>query len=356
MTMMRCRTVLAAAAVSALWVASVTLGRAQGNEVNVQMHVFQDSRTVSVFSPTVDFTRDVTDRTSLRISYGLDAISAASNSCARCHHDGADSRRQEAGGSMTRKFDAVKFTVGGSYSQENFYRSTTLLTSLARNFRADNTTLAGGYTVSLNQPKLHPTVQRENQFSHNAYVSLTQVLSKLTIVQAGYEFARLLGYQDNPFLRADVGGTLMLGHVPDVRTRQTVTARLRQALPAETYLEADYRRYADDWQIHANAWSVGLSHHFSPALLAGAVYRRSAQTGAYFYEPEYSGTPQFFTADFRLEPFASDLYTGKIALSPRRGLFGLPPGTALTFQYDRYRSDNGFEAAIASAGLRVPVR
>ena len=60
---------------------------------------------------------------------------------------------------------------------------------------------------------------------------------------------------------------MMLGQVPDSRTRQTLTARLRQALPADTYLEADYRHYFDDWQVHSNALSVGLSHHFTPTLL-----------------------------------------------------------------------------------------
>ena len=53
------------------------------------------------------------------------------------------------------------------------------------------------------------------------------------------------GYQDNPFLRAERGGNLVLGQVPDTRTRQTVTARVRQALPAETFVEADYRHYFD---------------------------------------------------------------------------------------------------------------
>ena len=55
---------------------------------------------------------------------------------------------------------------------------------------------------------------------------------------------------------------MVLGHVPDARTRQTLTARLRQALPADTFLEADYRRYFDDWQLTSNTLSVGLSHHF----------------------------------------------------------------------------------------------
>src|SRR5207249_3402455 len=110
----------------------------------------------------------------------------------------------------------------------------------------------------------------------------------------------------------------------------------------DTYLEADYRRYTDDWQLTSNALSVGASHHFTPQVLANFTYRRYDQSGASFYQPLYLGpAPQFFTADFRLEPFNSGLYTGKLVVTPKRQLFGLPQGTGLLLQYERYRADNG---------------
>jgi hypothetical protein len=41
--------------------------------------------------------------------------------------------------------------------------------------------VAGGYAFSLNQPTLHPTPQIEDQFSHDAYATVTQTLTKTTI-------------------------------------------------------------------------------------------------------------------------------------------------------------------------------
>jgi hypothetical protein len=329
---------------------------AQSNELNLQFHMFQDTRSVTVLSPAVDLSKDFTERTSLRLNFGVDAISAASDSCARCHQFGVSSRRQVGGLSVTRAFDDWKLTVGGSFSKENFYRATMGLTSISRDLGKGSTTVAGGYAFSLNQPTLHPTQQIENQFSHDAYATVTQTLTKTTVAQVGYELARITGYQDNPFLRATVNGVMMLGHVPDARLRQTVSARLRQALPAGTYLEADYRRYRDDWQIGSNAFNIGVSHDFTPKVLASVSYRAYDQRGAYFYQPSYTGpTPQFFTADFRLEPFASSLYTGKVVITPKESWLRLPAGTALTFQYEGYRADNGFRAAIFSTGLRIPL-
>ncbi len=329
---------------------------AQQNDINVQYHGFQDTRGVTVLSPTVDLSQDFTERTSLRVNFGVDAISAASDSCVRCHREGVNSHRRDMGLSVTRKFNDLKVTLGGAYSQENFYRATTGLTSVSRDLANGNTTVAGGFSFSVNQPMLHPTMDVENQYASNGYASITQTVTKTTVVQAGYELGRISGYQNNPYLRANVSGIMVLGQVPDLRTRQTFTARIRQALPADTYLEADYRHYFDDWQVRSNALSVGLSHHFSPQWLLYGSYRRYDQTGAYFYQPQYTSIPTYYTADFRLEPFASNNYTGKVVFTPAGKLWWLPEGTGLTLQYERYQADNGFTAGILSTGLRVPLK
>jgi hypothetical protein len=331
--------------------------RAQTNEVNVQFHTFQDARGVTVRSPTVDVVQDVTDRVSVRGTYALDAISAASDSCARCHESGVNSHRNVGGLSVTRKFDSIKLTAGGAYSQENFYRATTVLTSVSRDLANGNTTVAGGHTFSLNQPTVHPTPQVRNQFENNGFASLTQTLSKTTIGQVGYELGVVRGYLDNPYLRTSVNGVMTVGQVPDARIKHTLTARLRQALPADTYVESDYRRYFDDWGVRSTALGAGLSHHFNPQILGSFAYRWYSQTGASFYQSSYTGAvPQFFTADFRLEPFKSGLYTGTVIITPKRAFLWLPAETGVTLQYDRYRANNGFEAGIVSAGLRVPIR
>src|ERR1043166_1995052 len=127
------------------------------------------------------------------------------------------------------------------------------------------------------------------------------------------------------------------------------------SLPAETYLEADYRHYFDDWQIASNMLDVGVSHHFNQQWLVNVAYRRYDQTGAYFYEPAYVGPmPTFFTADFRLAPFTSTNSGGKLVVTPGGQLWWFPAGTSLTVQYERYRADNGFEAGILSTGVRIP--
>ena len=325
------------------------------NDLNVQFHTFNDSRGVTVLSPTADLDKDFTDRTGLKVRFGVDAISAASDSCVRCHPDGANNQRAFVGASLRRKLNEnLKLNLGIEYSQERFYRSTTLATSISRSANKGNTTIAGGYAFSWNAPQLHPSQQTENQSAQSAYVAVSHTPTKTTALQFGYQLDQVSGYQANPFLRAEVNGIRELGVTPDQRTRHALTARIRQGLPAKTYIEADYRHYFDSWSLSSDAFSVGLSRHFSPSLLLFAGFRRYGQSGASFYAPEYVGNPQYFTADFRLAPFNSNAFTARASIVPKDGLLGMKPGTGLTFQADFYRADSGFQSNVFSAGLKIP--
>jgi hypothetical protein len=342
----------------ALFAAAASLDSAEqeaGSQLGVHVHTFQDSRGVTVVSPSFDLSRDFTDRTALRARFGVDGISAASDSCVRCHKQGVTSARAVVGASLVRKLTNAKLSVGAEISQEHFYRSTTILSSASRTFNKANTTVAGGFSFSLNQPKLHPRDASRSQLTQNAFVSVTQTVTKTTAVQAGYELGHVGGYQNDPFLRARLNGELVLGNNPDSRTRHTFTLRVRQALPADSYVEGDYRYYRDDWALHSSSLSLGVSHQFSPRLLVKVGYRGYRQTGTSFYAPEYFESPEFFTSDFRLMPFGSRLFSGRTVLTPADGLWFFARGTSFVLEYQRYSSDTDFQAAIFSAGVRVPL-
>ena len=335
---------------------SVGLIRAQ-NDVSLQFHAFQDTRGVTVLTPDVDLNRDLTDRSSLRVKFGVDAITSASDSCVRCHPGGEHDRRITASAAFTQKVGATRFSVGGELGDEQWYGSKALIMSASHDFNGANTTIAGGFSYAVNHPVRHPSDdQIERNTAKDGYLSLTQTLSPTTALQVGYEIARIEGFQTNVFLRAHVNDELLVGNSPDTRTRRTIMARLRQALPADTFLEADYRRYHDTWAIDSNALTLGISHRFSAPVLASVGYRYYDQSGVFFYQPSYLGSPQYFTADFRLIPFGSGLYSGRLEIAPKTGVLGLATGTALTLEYERYRADTGFQAAIFSAGLRIPFR
>jgi opacity protein-like surface antigen len=195
----------------------------------------------------------------------------------------------------------------------------------------------------------------ENQFAHDLFFSVTQSLSKNTILQLAYDYNRISGFQANPFLRTLVNSLMVVGTTPDLRSRQAVVVRLRQALPRDTYLQVDYRRYFDSWSLSSNTLSLGVDHYFTPALMAGFTYRWYDQTGAYFYQPFYTGNPLYYTGDFRLQPFNAGTYTGHVVFTPAHRIFDLlPDKTAFDLQYDRYRANTQFGSAMFTLGLRIP--
>ncbi len=325
------------------------------NQVNVEFHSFQDTRGVTVLTPTIDVSKDFTDRTALRLRFGVDAITAASDSCARCHPGGANNGRVALNGGLIRKYGDTKWTIGGELSKENFYTAVTGLTSLSRDLNQGDTTVAAGFSFSVNRPVLHPTFQAEQQLDTDVYGLVTQTLTRTTIAQVGYELNRINGYQTNPFLRVLVNGNLTLGNEPSVRTRHAITARVKQALPGGTFLEADYRRYLDSWSIDSNSLSVGLTHQFSPRILIGGTYRWYDQTGAYFYQPSYTGSPTYYTSDFRLIPFTSGQYSGRLVFTPKDRVWNLPKGSQFTVEYRALPLDDRLPGRRRHGRLAHPV-
>jgi hypothetical protein len=328
--------------------------RAQDN-MTVTMHGFQDTRGVTVLSPLLTLDKDFTDRTGLRLRFGVDAVSAASDSCARCHQEGANNGRVFLNASAVRTYGDTKLSVGGEVSRENFYAADTVMASVSRALNKANTTVSAGYSLSFNRPGLHPLEEVEHQHGQDMYASLTQTLTRTTIVQLAYDFNRVTGYQSSPFLRTPVNGQMTVGVSPDLRNRQAFTARIRQALPAETFLEGDYRYYRDDWSLRSSSLGLGISHSFGARLLAAFTYRWYDQTGAFFYQPSYVGSPEFFTGDFRLAPFNSGIYSGRIVITPKGRHFNLPDGSAFEFEYDRYMANSAYQAAIFSGGVKIPL-
>lgn len=349
------RILLTGAATAALLLGVAGYNWAQ-NQLEMSFHAFQDTRGVTVLSPDANFSKDFSDRTNLKVKFGVDAISAASDSCARCHPSGTNNGRFVTSANLTRKYGDSKVTVGGEFSRELFYTATTGLVSVSRDLNKANTTVAGGFAFSLNQPQLHPSETVENQKSFDAYASVTQSWTKRTLTQFGYELNQINGYQTNPFLRTSLNGIMTVGNSPDARTRHALSARIRQAIPGDTFLEADYRWYKDNWEVRSDTLALGLSHHFGDTVVAGGTWRHYTQTGSYFYQPSYTGNPTYFTGDFRLFPFDSNSVTGRLEITPKNGIVAMPAGSTLTLQYERYHSTTGFVAGIFTGGVRIPLK
>jgi hypothetical protein len=112
---------LAAAAAGGLLIGAAGFNWAQ-NQLDISFHAFQDSRGVTVLSPDANFAKDFTDRTAIKVRFGVDAISAASDSCARCHPDGANNGRVVSSVNVTRKYGDTRVNARRRVQPREFLR------------------------------------------------------------------------------------------------------------------------------------------------------------------------------------------------------------------------------------------
>ena len=313
---------------------------------------------MTVLSPTVDLTQDYTERTTLRINSASTRSPPRPIPARAATATGSTATARKSALSVTRKYRRHESDGGRRLQQGKLLpRDDAAHLGVARSGERQHH--GRRRLLVLAEPAdactRRPTA--ENQYQSGGFVSITQTLSKTSIAQLGYEIGHIAGYQNNPFLRADVNGVMVLGQVPDSRTRQTLSARLRQALPADTYLEADYRHYFDDWHVTSNTVSVGLSHHFGRPV-AGEFRLPPLRPDRL----PISGRPSTPACRSTTPPISASSHSPRTPTRAascsrrRRSGGGCRKALRLNIQYERYQADNGFQAGILSTGLRMPVK
>ena len=237
----------------------------------------------------------------------------------------AETRRQ-VDGHLEYGWDRASLGVGGGVSEEPDYHSGFLNVGGSFDFNDKRTTLAWGssYTVSNINASLDANAAadwgaylgyiRESR-GHNtlfgqrhdvgATLSVTQIINKNSLVEAGMGYTRSSGYLENPYKATmlafddpnqfvDSSGlrTVQLRGVLEQRpgSRDQFNWNVRYVgyvAPLDAALHADYRFFHDDWGI--NAHTINLSWHQPLGggwmLVPGTRYY--SQSRADFYAPYF---------------------------------------------------------------------
>ncbi|MBK6659436.1 MAG: DUF3570 domain-containing protein [Proteobacteria bacterium] len=234
--------------------------------------------------------------------------------------------RRQVDGRLDYGWDRASFGVGGGVSEEPDYHSGFLNTGGSFDFEHKRTTLTWGasYTVSNINASLDANAAadwgaylgyiRESR-GHNtlfgqrhdvgASLSVTHVINKNSLVEAGMGYTRSSGYLENPYKATmlafddpdqfiDASGlrTVQLRGVLEQRpgSRDQFNWHVRYVdyiAPLDAALHADYRFFHDDWGIDAH--TINLSWHQPLGggwmLIPGARYY--SQSRADFYAPYF---------------------------------------------------------------------
>jgi len=150
--------------------------------------------------------------------------------------------------------------------------------------------------------------------------TVTQNLSPTANLQLGLYGQVLSGFQSNPYRRVRVGPNEPQEHIPDVRGRISLSARINRFFPSlHGAAHVSARAYSDTWGVNSGTAELAWSQYAGTSLLFQArarIYQQTAATffkDAFYYETE-SAAGEYFTGDRELAPVRNILLGGKMTL------------------------------------------
>ena len=203
-------------------------------------------------------------------------------------------------------------------------------------------------------------------------LALSRILTRNTLVKAGFGYARASGYLENPYKVVEVGFIdpaqqgqappggyyaqvhALLEQRPNSRNQWSADARLVQYVaPLDAALQLSYGFYADDWGIDAHTVEASWGQPIGWGLTLTPRVRFYSQSQADFYEP-YLISDQAYrtivtdpdTGDIiSITPFDPSLLPSHFSSDARLSGFGaLSGGATLSLRFMQgVVLDGGFE-------------
>jgi len=328
---------------------------------------YYKERSTRVMQPMLDARLDVGDHGELSNHVLLDAITSASPASGSAGQ-AFDEQRYEAGSTYLHTLGVFRVGGGFRYSDERDYTSVFVLARGVAELAQRNTTLgltvARGFDDISNagaQGGISQAITGELD-TPLASLSVAQIISRVLVATATYDFTFLQGFQENAYRQVVAGGTLERERVPDRRYRNALFASLRGFIPASrTTVTGGYRFYVDDWGILGHTPDVRVAQEIVSDLDVELRYRLHTQNAADFYRTIYDTADPtvepYLTADPKLSALTTHTIGAKLTMGLYRlgfgGILGRSRGVAM-FQY--YAQNTRFgDGVIAQLGLAVPL-
>ncbi len=338
--------------------------------ISFKTNFFTDSGGLLVRSPTFQLVKDLARNTMFSLQYTLDRVSIPPyrGISAKPLLDGVSGASKPAADSantgtyvknrneVTANLNASRWSMTAYYSVENDYTGRLFSAGCNQDFNQKNTNLA--VSLGYGYDTISPIGQNQNYTRRNllADITLTQTLSRVTLIRAGVDVSKLSGFQNNAYRTVYVAGLPRLEKHPASRLRVAGYAKLNTYFrPARASVWMDYRWYGDDWGIISHTLGLKFHQTISRRLSMRYRYRFYTQTAADFYRRNYPLVTTFYTEDYKLEPFNSHLFGFMIsyALEPLADKLPFFAHSTLDLKYERFFTSNNFTANIYQFGLTL---
>ena len=288
----------------------------------------------------------ISDNETISIDFIHDTMSGASPWAVSTKNNDSDVIMSGASIKETRKDTRVAYkkyeqfrtqSITVAHSTENDYNSLAVGGDLELTLTDKNTVISVGGSIS--DDEITPTVGKfvnlrdgivkDSKNTYSMYGSVTRVLSRSTILQAGTSLSIHKGYLSDPYKMNDKR--------PKSRFMTTTSAKIVHHLAKhDSALHFDYRFYKDDWSVRSDTFSLSIYKNMQDNYQIVPSVRYYSQDKASFYNTETSTIifNENYSDDYRLSKYG--------AISAGFKIIKRFSDLTIHGSIERYNTDNGF--------------
>jgi len=291
------------------------------DRADVMWHYYNGG-DITVEGPEVLVRKKVGDSLSLSAGYYEDMISSASIDVKLSASPYHETRKQENVG-VDFLHGNTTYSAGYIHSREPDYIADTTFYSVSQSMFGDLTTVTMGFRrgwdqifrdIKLPDGQIVNDPTFKQRADHRGYaLSVSQILTRNTILGFNYELLTDQGYLANPYRKIRYLSPGGLGYAladqvyPNTRTSNAASLQLKYYLPWHAALTAQYRFFRDTWDIVANTFELGYTFPVYRNWLFDGSVRYYEQTHASFYSDLFprADYQNFMARDRELAAFHS---------------------------------------------------
>ena len=296
------------AAVRASWAGVLPEDRA-----DVLLHSY-DGGGVTIQGPSLLVRKQFAQKFSVSANHYVDRVSSASIDVITTASPYKEERTQHSVG-LDYLHDRWMMNIGFTNSEENDYTADTFSFGISQDLFGDLTTVSLGYSLGNDvvgrrgDPAFREDTQRQQY-----RLGLSQILTKNLLLGLSFESITDEGFLNNPYRQVRYRDTTTpQGYsyereiYPRTRSSDAGAIRVRYYLPYRAAMQAEYRQYADTWDIKADTFEIGYTHPIASGWTFEGKVRTYSQTKADFYNDLFARSrfQNFMARDKELSTFSS---------------------------------------------------
>ncbi len=263
-------------------------------------------------------------------------------------------RNGEFGLKLVGYFDQIKMIYPSEFIPVDSAKNTSsadsivYVTTASGNVQAlkyNNGQLVGGNSK--------PELPSKSRNTLTASFSFSQIINQRMQGSVELDMVYMSGYLGLPFHRVFYNtGKDTIENLPSQRFKLPIGFRLNYFLGDNIILRSYYRFYADSWGLVSHTFNLEVPVKITPFFSISPFYRFYMQTAARYFAPYMVHTiqEQYFTSNYALSDFKSNLFGAGIRLAPPRGILtnGL---RILELRYGHYMQTTNLNSNIISLNL-----